>query len=105
MTTDALENYRQTYSNFRWDTPAAFNFGNVIDKFAEDPNRVAIFWEDQDRRRARLTFADISLQSNRIANVLVSLGLKRNDPILLALPRVTLWQAAYVGALKLGLLV
>jgi acyl-coenzyme A synthetase/AMP-(fatty) acid ligase len=105
MTTDALEQYRETYSNFRWDTPESFNFGNVIDKFAEDPNRVAVFWEDQDRRRARLTFADISLQSNRIANVLVSLGLKRNDPILLVLPRVTLWQSAYVAALKLGLLV
>jgi acetyl-CoA synthetase/medium-chain acyl-CoA synthetase len=37
--------------------------------------------------------------------VLVSLGLKRGDPILLVLPRVTLWQAIYVGALKLGLLV
>jgi acetyl-CoA synthetase/medium-chain acyl-CoA synthetase len=105
MTTDSLDNYRRKYSNFSWDLPEIFNFGNVIDKFAEDPNRVAILWEDQDRRRARLTFADISLQSNRIANVLSSLGLKRGDPILLVLPRVTLWHAVYVGALKLGLLV
>ncbi len=105
MTIDALAKYRQAYSNFRWDTPESFNFGAVIDHYAEDPNRVAILWEDQDRRRARLTFADISLQSNRIANVLAGLGIKRGDAILLVLPRITLWQAAYIGGLKLGALV
>src|SRR5216683_2845123 len=105
MTIDALTKYRETYSNFRWDTPEYFNFGTVIDHYAQDPNRVAILWEDQDRRRARLTFADISLQSNRIANVLAGLGIRRGDAILLVLPRITLWQAAYIGGLKLGALV
>ncbi|HTJ10057.1 MAG TPA: AMP-binding protein, partial [Candidatus Binataceae bacterium] len=49
-----------------------------------------------------LCFADIREQSNRIANVLVGLGVKPGDPVMVALPRITLWQAAYVGALKAG---
>ncbi len=29
--------YRRVYREFRWETPEYFNFGEVIDKFAEDP--------------------------------------------------------------------
>jgi len=102
---DAIENYRRVYRDFRWNTPEHFNFAEVIDKFAEDPRRVAIHWEDSEGRRARLTFADISAQSKRIANVLSGHGIKRGDAVLLVLPRITLWQAAYIGALRLGAIV
>jgi acyl-coenzyme A synthetase/AMP-(fatty) acid ligase len=97
--------YESLYRDFRWETPEYFNFGATIDEFAKDPRRLALLWEDQDGRRARLTFADLRLQSNRIANLLAGLGIRRGDPVLLALPRVTMWQAAFIGALKLGALV
>ena len=105
MSNDAIEKYRLAYQNFRWDTPEFFNFGATIDKFAEDPHRVAVLWEDSAGKRARLTFADIAQQSSRIANVLFGFGIRRGDPILLVLPRITLWQAAYIAALKIGALV
>lgn len=97
--------YQALYQNFRWETPEYFNFGATIDEFAQDPRRLALLWEDQNGNRARLTFADIRRHSNRIANVLAGLGIRRGDPVLLVLPRVTMWQAAYIGALKLGALV
>jgi acyl-coenzyme A synthetase/AMP-(fatty) acid ligase len=102
---DALDQYRAAARAFRWQTPEYFNFGDVIDEYARDPNRIALLWEDQDGRRARLSFADLSAQSNRIANVLGELGIAPGDPILLVLPRITLWQAAYIGALKAGAIV
>jgi acyl-coenzyme A synthetase/AMP-(fatty) acid ligase len=102
--TTSTEHHRSR-REFKWEVPEYFNFGATIDGFAEDPSRVALLWEDQDGRRARLTFADISAQSARIANVLASLKIAPGDPILLVLPRVPLWQAAYIGALKLGALV
>ena len=83
----------------------AFQLRRVIDKFAEDPHRVAILWEDSEGKRARLTFADIATQSKRIANVLAGHGIRRGDAVLLVLPRITLWQAAYIGALRLGAIV
>ena len=105
MAADAIEKYRLAYQNFRWETPEIFNFGATIDKFAEDPRRVAILWEDSTGRRARLTFADIAQQSSRIANVLTGFGIRPGDPILLVLPRITIWQAAYIAALKIGAIV
>jgi acetyl-CoA synthetase/medium-chain acyl-CoA synthetase len=85
--------------------PEHFNFGAHVDKYASDPGRVALLYEDQDGNRARLTFADLKKQSDRIANALSGLGIKRGEPVLLMLPRMTLWQAAYLGALKIGALV
>jgi medium-chain acyl-CoA synthetase len=99
------EDYQSVYRNFRWAVPEFFNFGAAVDGFAADPARTAILWEDQEGNRARLTFADIREQSNQIANVLVGLGVRPGDPVMLALGRITLWQAAYVGALKAGALV
>jgi acyl-coenzyme A synthetase/AMP-(fatty) acid ligase len=96
---------QKLHRNFKWETPEHFNFGRTIDSFAVDPARVALLWEDQDGNRARLTFANISAQSNRIANVLAGLGVKPGDPVMIVLPRITLWQSAYIGALKAGAIV
>jgi acyl-coenzyme A synthetase/AMP-(fatty) acid ligase len=100
-----MARYEDLCANFRWNTPAECNFGAVIDQFAADPARLALLWEDQDGNRARLTFRDVSCQSNRIANVLTGLGVRRGDPIMIGLPRIPLWQCAYIGALKAGAMV
>jgi len=100
-----MDDYEKRCRDFHWDTPAQFNFGETIDHYAADPARVALLWEDQDGNRARLTFADIRSESNRIANVLAGLGIVPGDPVMLVLPRITLWQAAYIGALKAGAMV
>src|ERR1700684_3378344 len=105
MTKSMADTYEQLRDNFRWNTPAQFNFGAAIDTFAADRNRVALLWEDQDGNRSRLTFANIRDQSNRIANVLTALGVKRGDPVMIVLPRITLWQNVYIGALKAGAIV
>jgi len=100
-----MDTYDQLHRDFHWDTPAQFNFGAAVDAFAADPNRVALLWEDQSGNRARLTFADIRDQSNRVANVLTALGIRRGDPVMIVLPRITLWQSVYIGALKMGTIV
>jgi acyl-coenzyme A synthetase/AMP-(fatty) acid ligase len=105
LKTAAIEKYRRAYRDFGWETPEYFNFAAVIDNFAEDPRRVALLWEDSEGNRARLTFADLAAQSKRIANVLAGHGIRRGDAVMLVLPRITLWQAAYIGALRLGAIV
>ena len=100
-----IDAYDELRRDFKWNTPAHFNFGAVVDAFAADPNRVALLWEDQNGNRARLTFADIREQSNRVANALTGLGIRRGDPVMIVLPRITLWQSIYVGALKAGAIV
>jgi len=96
---------RDSAGTFKWGTPAHFNFGAAIDEYAADPRRVALLWEDEHANRARLTFADIRDESNRIANVLCGIGISRGDPILIVLPRIPTWQTACIGALKMGAIV
>src|ERR1700693_2494068 len=103
--TESMDTYDQLRHDFHWDTPAPFNFGAAVDAFAADPNRLALLWEDQSANRARLTFADIRNQSNRVANVFTALGVKRGDSVMIVLPRITLWQSVYIGALKAGAIV
>jgi acyl-coenzyme A synthetase/AMP-(fatty) acid ligase len=100
-----MDAYEKLYLEFGWQIPDYFNFGDTIDQLAADPGRIALLWEDEDGNRARLRYADIRSQSNQIANVLTGLGVKRGDPVMIVLPRLTLWQAAYVGALKIGAMV
>jgi acyl-coenzyme A synthetase/AMP-(fatty) acid ligase len=100
-----MNSYDQLRRDFRWNTPAQFNFGATVDSFAAHPSRVALLWEDQSGNRSRLTFADIRNQSNRIANLLTGLGIRRGDPVMIVLPRLTMWQSVYIGALKAGAIV
>jgi medium-chain acyl-CoA synthetase len=97
--------YQDLVAQFRWNLPEEFNFGALVDAWATDRSRVALYWEDEAGRTARLTFWDVKQQSNRMMNALAGLGIGRGDPVLVMLPRVPAWQAAIVGGLKLGALV
>jgi acyl-coenzyme A synthetase/AMP-(fatty) acid ligase len=97
--------YDDLVRSFRWQVPEEFNFGALVDAWATDRSRVALYWEDEAGRTARLTFWDVKRASNRVMNALAALGVARGEAVLVMLPRVPEWQAAMVGALKLGALV
>jgi acyl-coenzyme A synthetase/AMP-(fatty) acid ligase len=98
-----MRDYRETYQSFRWEVPTHFNFGaDVVDRWADNPDHLALIWCDEEGDERRFTFADISRLSNRCANLLAALGLRRGDRILVMLPRLPEWQIAMLGALKLG---
>jgi len=95
--------YSATYDAFRWTIPARFNFGgDVVDVWAQDTNKLALIWCDEQGRERRFTFAEISSLSNRFANLLQQLGIRRGDRVIVMLPRLPEWQIAMVGCLKLG---
>jgi medium-chain acyl-CoA synthetase len=97
--------YDERVHDFRWMVPEEFNFGALVDAWATDRSRVALYWEDDAGRTARLGFWDVKQASNRFMNALAGLGVGRGDPVLVMLPRVPAWHIAMVGALKLGALV
>ncbi len=97
--------YQDLVTQFRWQVPEEFNFGALVDAWATDRSRVALYWEDEAGRTERHTFWDIRQASNRTMNALAGLGVRRGDPVMVMLPRVPAWQATIVGALKLGALV
>jgi acetyl-CoA synthetase/medium-chain acyl-CoA synthetase len=97
--------YEELAGGFRWAVPEDFNFGALIDAWATDRSRVALYWEDEAGRSARYTFWDLKVATNRCMNALAGLGVVRGDPVMVMLPRVPAWQVAIIGALKLGALV
>ena len=78
--------YREIYDAFRWNVPQRFNIATACcDRWAADPDRVALIHEQPDGQVRRYTFAELRELSNRCANMLVGLGLQRNDRVLLLL--------------------
>jgi medium-chain acyl-CoA synthetase len=97
--------YEELYRRFVWNVPEHFNFAaDVVDRFAADRSRVALYWEDEAGHSARYTFWDLSRASRVLAGALHGLGIRRGDPVMVMLPRVVEWQVAVLAVLRLGAL-
>ena len=70
--------------DFRWTIPEEFNFGALVDAWATDRSRVALYWEDEAGGAERHTFWDVKQASNRVMNALAGLGIGRGDPVIQA---------------------
>ncbi|MBF0211352.1 MAG: AMP-binding protein [Desulfamplus sp.] len=100
-----MTDYNATYKEFKLEVPEYFNFsGDVIDKWAEDPNKLAMWWVDDAGNEVKKTFKDISNASKRLANVLKSNGVKQGDVILVILPRNIEWWETFTACIRMGAL-
>ncbi|MBX4171490.1 acyl-CoA synthetase [Rhodococcus pyridinivorans] len=95
--------YPSIYQSFSLKVPPQFNFGtDVVDRWAEDPDRQALITVDAHGHERRYSYRDISRASNRVAGLLRDLGVTQGDRVLVMLPRIAEWQIAIVACLKLG---
>lgn len=108
---DHRTDYETAYGGFRWPDPVPFNW--ALDWFdaqlAADPvrrDRPALWIVDgATGAETKISFAQMSDRSNRVANYLRSLGLKRGDTLLLILGNdQALWETM-LAAIKLGLVI
>jgi len=99
-----LMDYEKTYREFKWEIPEYYNFGfDGIDRWAEDRTKLALISVDNTGFNAvRHTFYDLMRLSNQFANVLLRMGMNREDRVLLMLPRIPEWYIAMMGMIKLG---
>ena len=101
-----LDEYRRASEAFRWELPDAFNFGrDVVDRWAEVPERPALLWRDAAGSERRLSYAEVSQLARRAAHLFRGLGVEAGQPVIVMLPRVPEWQAVIVGLLEIGALV
>ena len=91
-------------SQFRWPTVDRFNW--ALDFFDTLPrDQTALWLVNGDGSDDRCTFGELSERSNRVANFLRTLGVRRGDRILLVLGNsVPLWETM-LAAMKLGAVV
>jgi acetyl-CoA synthetase len=86
----------------QWQDGAHINLGHtIVDRHAIHDG-VALYWVGKDRSRATLTYRDLRALSNKIANLLRSLGVRKGDRVAGILPRVPETIAAMIGVWKTG---
>ncbi|WP_375780530.1 AMP-binding protein [Bradyrhizobium sp. ma5] len=103
--------YDTAVKGFRWPDPVPFNwaldwFDAVLAHNADSRDRPALWIVDAaSGNETKLSFAELSRRSNRVANFLRAQGLKRGDHLLLLLGNVVpLWETM-LAAMKLGVVV
>lgn len=108
-----LKNYEETYQNFSWDKIsdeiAKFPDGkmnaayNAVDKHLGTPakQKLALVWENE-KEEQKFTFEEIAELSNKVANVLKNLGVRKGDRVFLFLPRIPELYYSFLGILKTG---
>jgi len=96
--------YEDIYKSFKWNVPEYYNFTvDVVDKWAENPDKLALISLDEKREKAtRHTFKDLKELSNQFANVLKSKGLKKGDRVLIILQSIPEWYVAMLGMIRIG---
>ncbi len=108
-----LTNYDEFYKKFKWkDAEKEFLFFdakhkkiniayNIQELYKERKKGTAIFWEGQNRAK-QISYEELFSDSNRFANLLKKIGIKKGDKCFILLPRVPELYVAFLGILKVG---
>lgn len=85
--------------------PDTYNLVEEVEKFAKDPHRMALLWENEEGEKDQISYKELMEKANRIGSALLEGGLKQGEKVLIMIPRVIGAYAVYLGALKAGLTV
>ncbi len=103
LQTPNMTDYDKTYKEFKWECPEYFNFaGEVIDKWAQDTDKLAMLWIDDKGTEIKKTFSDLSKTSKQLANVLTAQGVRQNDAVMVILPRNIEWWETFTACIRMG---
>ena len=112
-----LLNYEEARESFSWDDiykeldgleGGGLNIAyEAIDRHAKTSLRekVALYWEGKDGNSEQYTFHDLYILTNRFANILQSLGIKKGDRVFTYTDRTPEIFVAILGTLKAGAVV
>ncbi|MBQ6227220.1 MAG: AMP-binding protein [Prevotella sp.] len=91
-------------SNLRFIIKENFNFAyDVMDAWAaEQPDKLALLWTNDEGVEIRLTFADLKRESDQAAAYLQSLGIGHGDMVMLIEKRRLEWWISMLALCKLG---
>jgi len=107
-----LEDYEKTYKKFSWNKAIKDFFKEknknaayiALDKHISTwkKNKVAIIWENENGEEKKLSYFDLYRYSNKFANLLENLGIRKNDRCFIFLPRVPEVNISFFGIIKTG---
>ncbi len=99
--------YEDFRKNAKLKIPEKFNFAyDVIDEYARiAPDKRAILWCNDQGEEKIITFQDLSLLSNKVANVLTQKGLKKGDIVMTMLNRRWEYWVTIMACHKAGIVI
>lgn len=100
---DAAGDYDRAYAKFRWPELDEFNWAlDWFDVIAAGNDSPALWIVEQDGSERKLSYAQLSQRSDRVANWLRGVGVRRGDRVIVMLGnQVELWETI-LAAIKLG---
>ncbi len=109
--------YDEAYKNFNWKDHekdvewfgdpsqrkinAAYNAVTRHMK-TKTKNKIALRYEGANGEKRDVTYAELEAESNKFANALVRLGIKKGDRVFIFLPRIPEVHVCFLGILKTG---
>jgi len=97
------KSFQEVYDSFRWEVPQHYNIGvDICDKWAGQPDRLALIYENESGQVEKYTFADLKRLSNRLANGLHAKGIGQGDRFGILLPQCPETAISHIAAYKLG---
>lgn len=109
-----LKDYNTVYDSFSWQEAAKeitfFPDGklnaayNAVDRHlsTDRKSKTALIWQGADFSKKTYTFEDLSVLSNKFANLLKEKGTVKGDRVFIFLPRIPLLYISFLAILKLG---
>src|SRR5260221_372992 len=98
-----MTDYEEPIRTFQLDVPEHFNFAReVIGKWAQDPDKLGMWWLAHDGRERKVTFREFAERSDKFAEILQKSGVKAGDRVLVQLPRIPQWWEVLLGCMKAG---
>jgi acetyl-CoA synthetase len=99
-----FNSYDEFKKEFEIKIPKKFNFGyDIVDETAKHwPDKLALVWCDENGAEASFTFAQMKSYSDKTANFLRNLGIKKGDPVMLILKRRYEFWFCSIALHKLG---
>ncbi len=97
-------NWEQAHQYFSWHKTGKVNIAyEAIDRHAESDrkDKIALYFSNTERRES-YTFEEMKRHSNKAANVLKDLGIKKGDRVFLLMPRSPELYFSLFGILKVG---
>ena len=100
----SIEDYNK---NLEFIIPENFNFAyDVMDAWAEEaPEKLAILGTNDQGEEIRTTYGELKVQTDQAASYLQTLGIGKNDPVMLILKRHYEWWVIMLALCKIGAIV
>ncbi len=101
--TAAHDRHAQLHHDFHWLLPDDFNIAQLCcRRWADDPNRIAIQFDDDLDGDRSVSYAELQQQANRLSNVLQSLQVGRGTRVAIVLPQRPEVAVAHIACQQLG---